>query len=77
MIEKDADPIKCEIVTQLGTEVLSLQNHALAAEGRAWILAVVLLRLPRCNKIAKWKAMGECNMQIALVGTMGMRVTVR
>ena len=52
MIEKDADPIKCEIVTQLGTEVLSLQNHALAAEGRAWILAGVLLRLPRCNKIA-------------------------
>ena len=33
MIEKDADPIKCEIVMQLGMEVLWLQNHALAEEG--------------------------------------------
>ena len=52
MIEKDADPIKCEIVMQLGTEVLWLQNHALATEGRAWILAGVLLCLSRCHKIA-------------------------
>ena len=33
MIEKDADPVKCEIVMQLGMEVLWLQNHALAEEG--------------------------------------------
>ena len=51
MIEKDADPIKCEIVMQLGMEVLWLQNHTLAAEGRVWILVGVLLCLPRCHKI--------------------------
>ena len=52
MIKMDADPIKCEIVMQLGMEVLWLQNHASAAEGRVWILVGVLLCLPRCHKIA-------------------------
>ena len=52
MIRMDADPIKCEIVMQLGMEVLWLQNHASAAEGRVWILVGVLLCLPRCHKIA-------------------------
>ena len=50
-IEKDADPIKCEIVMQLGMEVLWLQNHALVAEGRVWILVGVLLCPPHCHKI--------------------------
>ena len=50
-IEKDADPINCEIMVQLGMEVLWLQNQALAAEGRVWILVGVLLCLPRCHKI--------------------------
>ena len=52
MIRMDADPIKCEIVMQLGMEFLWLQNHASAAEGRVWILVGVLLCLPRCHKIA-------------------------
>ena len=51
MIEKDADPIKCEIVMQLGMEVLWLQKQALNAEGRVWILVGVLLCLPCCHKI--------------------------
>ena len=52
MIKMDADPIKCEIMIQLGTAVLWLQNRASAVEGQVWILVGVLLCLPRCHKIA-------------------------
>ena len=37
----------------------------------------MLLCLPCCHKIGNLKAMGECNAEIAFVGNMGMRVTLR
>ena len=75
MIKIDANLIKCEMAIELGIAILWLQNQASAEESWVWILEGVLLCLPCCHKIGSWKAMGECNVQIALVGTVRIRVT--